>query len=325
MTSEEHLHTSEILAFRDRRLSGTERSTAAAHLLRCEECRDRLPKPTAEEFWNCLMGHDEKRLEATGIGSIWMSAKDWFSEAIFDRFALRNAVFASVLLLAVLGFSLLLLIGPEGSPINNKLVAVVGDPKPEDTIPPASFDDPHRREVPNPDTSSSTAKSHRSVPETTEGKSGRPISAHERKVVKQRVSRQVSETGSRKLAETRGNAPCGKQRFVVLEARLTDEGLLLTWEKVPGAAYNVYLSDLDERLAAHFETSDKTSYLVTAKLDPEIIYRLRLVASLENGERIVSESKNFTINDLKKGSRSFGSNVVRKKTAASVRCVEVKQ
>ena len=101
---------------------------------------------------------------------------------------------------------------------------------------------------------------------------------------------------------------------------------MLKWGRIAGAiSYNVYLSDLDEKLIDSFETADETSHLVTAELEKETVYRLRLIAKLENGERVVSESRNFRISNPAKDSQSAGDLTTRKRTAASVRCVEVKQ
>lgn len=326
MTSEEHLEISEILAFRERRLSGTKRSAAAAHLLRCEECRDRLPKPTVEEFWKCLMGEDEERPEVIGIGSARASAKDWLSEAIFDRLAVRNAVFASLLLLAVLGFSLLLLIGPEGSPINSNLVAAVGDNVQHEVPYPTQADGPGSDKP--ADTSGSSSDSRRDISETPQKNSGLADQTLNGENLEKLNDRQLSRPVPKRRAKARG-IPCGDQRFISLEAKHTEGGLQLKWDKVKGVlAYNLYISDLDEKLIAHFETSDQTSYLVKANLDEKTIYRLRLIATLESGERIVSESQNLKIENLKASPQTMGNlgNLsFKKRTAATVRCLEVKQ
>lgn len=327
MTSEEHLHTSDILAFRERRLSGAERSQTAAHLIRCEDCRDRLPKPTANEFWRAVMGSDnEECLETNTISTSWTSLRGYIAALTISRLVFRNAIFPGILLLALLSFSVFLMMPPSGSPVNENLIAAVGDTKPQDMVQPLNYDDPGGEHVVGAVPQPSQGSSSRPITDTPEKSPARRIPAPERRISRQPKSLRTDALGIRKQADTRGNTLCGGQRFVALGVKLTDEGLQLTWDKVKGAMkYDVYLSDLDERLISHFETADQTSYLVTTKLAPEKVHRLRLIASLENGERIVSESQNFTINDLKNGPRSFSGNGGRKKTAASVRCVEVKQ
>ena len=126
-------------------------------------------------------------------------------------------------------------------------------------------------------------------------------------------------------SETRGKLPCAGQTSVRLEARLTETGLLLRWDKVRGTVkLNVYLSDLDEKLIDHFETVDRTSHMVSAKLDSETVYSLRLIVTLESGEKIVSESQNFRVDGLANNAKSNGAVSVQRKTAATVRCVEAK-
>ena len=141
-------------------------------------------------------------------------------------------------------------------------------------------------------------------------------------VTTRKVATKVPEVRN---SETRGKLPCGGQRSVGLEARLTETGLLLRWNKVRGTVkLSVYLSDLDEKLIDHFETVDRTSHLVSAKLENETVYSLRLIVTLESGERIVSESQNFKVGDLTNNAKSIGAVSVQKKTAATVRCVEAK-
>lgn len=325
MTSE-HLQISDILAYRERRLSAEDHTMAARHLIRCADCRDSLPTPTVDEFWNCLMGSYEETIESPIRVPVWIAIKEPLAGTVFGRPAVRNALFASLLGVAILGFSLFLLM-PGGTLENNNLVAAVDDTDRYDETHPTNFERAVKDEVSNTDTSPSPSPPKRPNSELAEKGTAKSNPERNRKISGRISDRRISSTrGSRKQAGTRGKVSCGGQRSVNLEAEHTEAGLLLKWEKVRGAVtYSIYLSDLDERLIDHFETSEKTSYLVTAELDPETTYRLRMIATLENGERIVSESHNFTMNELKKGSRSFGNTGSSKKTVAPVRCVEVKQ
>lgn len=271
------------------------------------------------------MGSDDQPRETTGLGSASASAKAYLAGTIFGIPAIRNSVTAGLLLFAILSFSLFLIM-PEGSPVNENLIAAVDDDNPPYRLDPITPDGPIHNEVSNTDVSTSSPGSNRQDLETTERKPSKAAIAPAKRAVPKTSDRGLPTTRSMRQAETRGNVPCGGQRVVGLEAKPTEEGLLLKWDKITGAiSYNVYLSDLDERLIDHFETADQTSYLVTAELDKEAVYRLRLIANLENGERIVSESQNFKISDLAKSTQSTGTIQVRKRTAATVRCVEVKQ
>lgn len=325
MTSEEHLQTSDILLFRERKLSATDHTAATRHLLQCPECRNRLPLPTADELWRAVMGGEEETLEATGIGAGGTSAKNYLAGKLFGQQALRNAIFASFLVIAILGFSLFLFM-PGGHSENENLVGAVGDTDLHDVIHQVNPDEPIHDEAANTEDSASSPGSSRLRSETADTKSSKATVDRKKETVQKANKRPFPSTRPPRQAETRGNVPCGGQRSVGLEARNTEEGLLLKWDKIAGAiSYNVYLSDLDERLVDHFETADQTSHVVPTKLNEETVYRLRLIAKLESGERVVSESQNFKIGYLIKGSQSPGNLTIRKKTAASVRCVEVKQ
>lgn len=322
MTSEEHLHTSDILAFRERRLSGPEHSAATRHLLQCAECRGQLPLPTPDELWRCLWGSDEESSQLTN-SSLWSSAKA-SARAIFGQLAFRSAVFAGLLLIAIAGLSWFLRMPVSSAVDENMIAAVTNNDSAHFTHPP----------LPNGSAQDETVNIGTPVPSGDPGKmrsemSSRSLSKPDgaRVPTSQRAnSRELSRGEPQRQAQTRGNAPCALQRFIVLDVRRSEAGLVVKWDKVKGAVkYSLYISDLDERLIDHFETSDQISYLVKAELDTKAVYRLRLIATLENGDRIVSESQNFKVDELTKGSQSLGNIGVRKKTAASVRCVEVKQ
>lgn len=316
MTSEEHLQISEILAFRQGELLQTDHTAAARHLVHCGECRDLLPTPSPDEFWNCLLGADQEIDEAEGIRTWKSFIPDWS----FGRTAVRNAVFAGFLMFAVLGLSFVLLI-QQNFLGEESLIAVTEDDRGSPSIihPMLTGDPDHSGNM-----NSGEEVSSPSSPEIARDKDDtRPIkNAPGRKIKRKENGSDVSGRRSARRADARGNAPCGGQRSVGLVAKQTDAGLVLKWVKVPRAIlYNIYLSDLSERLIDSFKTDDETSYLVTADLEKDTVYRLRLIATLENGERIVSESQDFRVSELKEGTRTL----IRKKTPATVRCVEVKQ
>lgn len=317
MTSEEHLQISDILAYRERRLSADDHTMAARHLLRCAECREHLPLPTKEEFFNALFGDHLNDYEP----GTWESLKELLAQPILGGPAVRNAVFASLLLLALLGFSFLMWTQP-GSPFDENMVAVVTDVGGGDEFDSAA--DPHTpdRSICRPD---NTLDSRPIGPEKESDT--KPAASHTSKAARNGTGLRSTRPRPTQRAETRGaSGSCEGQRLVDLEVRSVESGLRLIWNKVPNAIlYTIYLSDLDERLIAQYETADETSYLVSVPLDKEKVYRWKLIATLKEGERVVSESQNFKVGDPRNGTRSPESTGVRKKTAASVRCAEVKQ
>lgn len=325
MTSEDHLQISDILAYREKRLSEDDHTVAARHLLRCAECRDRLPLPTAEELWRVVMGDDEKVLNATGIGSAWISAKDFLEGARLGQLSIRNAVFASFLVIAVLGFSLFLIL-PGGSSRNEDFVAAAENDAQEDFLYSKKIEGNGSDNKPaDTNASASSSDSRRVASETPDKNSGLPSRTRKVGSLEKQNNPQLSQFDPKRQTKARGT-PCGGQRFISLEAMYTEAGLLLKWDKLKRAlAYNIYISDLDEKLIDRFETPDQTTYLVTAKLEEKSVYRLRLIATLETGERIASEAQNFKLEDLKQGAVKMGSLIVRRRTPATVRCPEVKK
>lgn len=274
------------------------------HLLACKECRAKLPSVTPQKFRDCVLGADIPRLDE--------------SEQEYRFLNLPVLSFARVGAFA--GFAVLLLagiyfVGVHGLNSSRDIVVRSNEPpietvfevKPEGSVVgTASGERDHAATRPTIQTDVTTP----------------PSNLKTRQVTTRKV---VTKAPEIRNSEARGKLPCGGQRFVGLEARLSETGLLLRWDKVHGTVkLNVYLSDLDEKLIDHFETVDRTSHLVSAKLDNETVYRLRLIVTLESGEKIVSESQNFRVGDLANNAKSNGAVSVQRKTAATVRCVEAK-
>ncbi|MBX3290401.1 MAG: hypothetical protein KF855_13770 [Acidobacteria bacterium] len=323
MTNEEHLQISNIIAYRERRLSEEDHTMAARHLLRCADCRDRLPLPTPDEFWTCVTGGGEQFTETTGWASTWSAIKESF--AAFRQPVVRNAVFAGLLLFGVIGLSLLLMT-PQGPSENDMLIAAAGDNPSRETIHSERHGEPIRTGTADSDVSGSSPDSNTRHSKATDTRPAKPAQVPDRQFSRKQAVRPRSRPRPPQVAESRGQSQCGGQQTVGLSVKQTDEGLLLRWDRVPGAVlYNVYLSDLDERLVDSFETADETSYLVKAELVKETIYRLRLIATLKSDERIVSESRNFKVSDLTLESKSVGNIGSGRRTSATVRCAEVKQ
>jgi hypothetical protein len=318
MISEQHLQISEILAFRERRLSATEHTAAAHHLLQCSECRAQLPLPTTEEFWNCLMGGDERTVKTKG----WIAVKSYLANSLFGRSAARKAVLVSTFLAAVAGLSLSLVFNRFSEPADN-MVAVVADK--ETTGKTLTTLDEERpsgsatRTDRNPDEqvlgATSTRGNRRSAGTPLSVKDRRPMSIVRAAAPERTVSRNVDTRGS--------NVPCGANLTIGLETTATGSAVRLIWGKVKGAvSYEVFLSDLDAHLVDNYETTDGTAYTVTRPLDPDKIYRWKLLVTLRDGKTIVGTSENFKVK-ADTASRETLPGIVRfgNKKSASVRCV----
>lgn len=301
--NQDHLSAAEVAMFRADSFSSRS-IEIGRHLLACKECRAKLPSVTPQEFRDCVLGADIPRLDE--------------SEQEYRFLNLPVLSYARVG--AIAGFAVLLLAGiyfvsVQGLNSSGDIVVRSNEP-PIETV----FEVKPEGSVAG---TSSGERDHAATRSTIQTDlSTRPSNKKVSQVTTRKVATKVPEVRN---SETRGNLPCGGQRSVGLEARLTETGLLLRWNKVRGTVkLSVYLSDLDEKLIDHFETVDRTSHLVSAKLENETVYSLRLIVTLESGERIVSESQNFKVGDLTNNAKSIGAVSVQKKTAATVRCVEAK-
>ncbi len=301
--NQDHLSAAEVAMFREDSFSSRS-IEIGRHLLACKECRAKLPSVTPQEFRDCVLGADIPRLDESEQEYRFLN----FPVLSFARVG-AFAGFA-VLLLAGIYF-----VGVQGLNSSGDIVVRSNEPPIETVF-----------EVKPEGSVASTTSVVRDQAATRPTIQTEVTTTPTNLKKSQPITRKVATKGPEvRNSETRGKLPCGGQRSVGLEARLTETGLLLRWNKVRGTVkLNVYLSDLDEKLIDHFETVDQTSHVVSAKLDNETVYSLRLIVTLESGERIVSESQNFKVGDLTNNAKSSGAVSVQKKTAATVRCVEAK-
>lgn len=76
MNQNEHLTEQQLLDYSADRLEGEEENTVSRHLLMCEECRNRMPPPTAEQFLRAIfgVGKDDSEFTEEDISSM---AANW--------------------------------------------------------------------------------------------------------------------------------------------------------------------------------------------------------------------------------------------------------
>lgn len=322
-----HLDISEIAAFgtgpRSEQCDETLR-----HLLKCRDCRNLLPMPTAKEFWRSVL-EDRARSQAEERTDSPLSRIVSLSQGFgrLDAFLrpTRSGAFAVMLFLAVAGFSMLLMFGPPDQTGEDTVSQV------KDTYIPAyrSEETPVTSNVEGPTNADTGAESRVEISKSSRLSRERQVESKRSVVISgKRKSRLPvnSAIKSMKRSETRGSGTsCGENSTVGFVIDSTGSGPRLHWGKVPGAnSYTVYLSDLDERLIDQFETESATSYVSSAKLEPETTYKWKLVVSLKGGRTILATSQNFRPVDLQENKRGT-SITLRKKRAASVRCSEDKQ
>ncbi len=216
----DHLSAAEVATFREDSFSSRS-IEIGRHLLACKECRTKLPSVTPQEFRDCVVGADGARLDES-------EHKSRFFNLPVLSFA-RVGVFAgfAVLLLAGIYF-----VGVQGLNSSGDIVVRSNEPpietffevKPEGSVVgTASGERDHAATRPTIQTDVTTPPSNLKMSQ----------------VRTRKVATKVPEVQN---SETRGKLPCGGQRSVGLEARLTETGLLLRWNKVRGTVkLNVYL------------------------------------------------------------------------------------
>ncbi|MGH9947090.1 MAG: hypothetical protein ACRD6X_07830 [Pyrinomonadaceae bacterium] len=283
--------------------------------------------PTIQEFRRAVFNEPEdlRNPESTDrsivgrlLAAVWLS-----TERGLSILPTRSAAVAGLLILATVGFSLLILV-PQFTPTNNE-VAAAGDGAEtySSNAVALSSDEPDRR------TGSGTEEENR----IKERHSNRPPENIDRMSSRGRDRKLLGSSerspSKRVLADsqTRGSIkPCSESASVVVELGGTETGVRLSWQKVAGAlAYTAYLSDLDERLIDQFETGEAMSRSITSNLGPDTTYKWTLIVDLKNGKRIQVTTRNFKPSELIKSSDKIRAVPLRNRSVASiVRCTEDK-
>lgn len=307
----EHLQVSHITLFRKGSLSREALRQASRHLLTCRDCRDLLPKPSLKEFLDSIfIERDNSVFTDDAVESL---GKKLISLLSSFRPMLRP-VFAALLFIAITGgLSLWFLSNPNNS-TNANLVASIDSSELDrnDGVPPLlkhETDQPTRKSPPS-------------------GTSRSPISTNQRAATKSSVLRsglpQKSKVNAPVNSETRNlDVRCGPIDSIGLDTVAFDDGVKLVWSNVPKAArYAIYISDLNEKLVDHFETENETSYVSKARFEQDVVYKWRLVVTLQSGETISSGSQRFSLNDSGEINSDKRKLRLQKRGSPNLRCTE---
>jgi hypothetical protein len=105
-----------------------------------------------------------------------------------------------------------------------------------------------------------------------------------------------------------------------LAFEIIGENIVIKWKKVLNASkYHLYVSDEDEILLDEYETEQETSYVLKKPLDPQKIYKWKVVVTLEDGKTIVADSQKISIKNLRLDQKNL-----KRKKKSDVRCSESK-
>lgn len=307
--NQNHLSAAEVAMFREESLSSRS-IEIGRHLLTCKECRTKLPSVTTQEFRNCVLERE-----------VVNDAKVTFTSRLFPNVRLprlsvaRAAGFAGfVILLAGLYLVRVQsgLMDSEPMLAKNETTGVQLEsllPESRSVIEPP----PVERAQPNPKGSEKTDErsERREAPKETGLSPGRKPEGRAPAV---------------RTAETRGDEnPCSGGTTVSLESNTNGKEIFLKWNPVKGAAaYDIYISDLEENLIDHFESDSQTQYRSTVELEPERTYRWKLIITLRNGNKIVGPPQTLKPGALQNSRMKLGATVNNQRGAFAVRCVAAK-
>lgn len=307
----EHLQISEISHFRNGTLSREDIRLTSRHLLECLRCRELLPKPTSKEFLDSIfIERDNSAFTDDADESLGRKLISLLSSF---RPMLRPAFAALLFMVLTGGVSLWFLSNPNNS-TNANLVASIDSRELDrnDGVPPIlkhATDQPTRKSPPSgtsrsPISTNQKAANNRSMP-----RSGLP---------------QKSKVNAPVNSETRNlDAPCGSIESIGLDTVAFDDGVKLAWSNVPKAArYAIYISDLNEKLVDHFETENENSYVSKARFEHDVVYKWRLVVTLQSGETISSGSQRFSLNDSGENNSDKRKLRLQKRSSPNLRCTE---
>lgn len=328
MKIEGHLHKNTIGIFRQRKLSATERHEIAHHLLGCDDCRRLLPRPQVADFWASVLS--ENRQIETKASDRLVAGRFGFLSTFRVHFGQPVALSACVLLFAVLGFSFLFFLGQVSSPIDGSEVALAPDAREYDA-------NGISEDTSLGSQSSGTGEFEPKIPldSLPETQNDNNASASKPDAIRRTnprnnrfsSSKTVDRVRAAAASDTRGSIEdCRDQKSIGTLMKATERGVELRWEKLPDAIkYTVYVSDFDERLIDEYETTDNTSHVVVAELDPKITYKWKLLITLKNGRTITGTSQNFTSKGVSANrTKKREPDLAKRNAAAKIRCAERK-
>ena len=298
MTNIKHLTNNQLIAYNDGSLERGESHTIGKHLLKCPECRKKLPLPSVEKFWSALLTDNE--LDDRQADEKPMDEKSRFSflSGIPSFWNLNsNLVFGGAALVMLLSLSILIWMN-----ISNQPTDVVQSLEVNDNFR-AELEFPLVNQTPLKNSQGNSSNVKNIAPDPIQKKQNAnlpksPVSQN--KVNRDAEKKNPAEKPQSVFSTTRGvSAKCSENREVEIELSLSKENLVFKWKKVPKAVkYHLYISDDEEILIDEYETSDETTFVLNKKLDPLKTYKWKIIITLENGQTIPGPSNKFTVKDF---------------------------
>ena len=293
MTNIKHLTNNQLTAYYDGLLDEHESHTVGKHLLKCPECRKRLPLPSVEKFLSALLTDDEPNEKPIDEKSRFS-----FLSGISSLWNLNSSLaFGCAAMVVLSSISVFIWLNNSNPPMDVVQSFEVTDNFKSEIEFPLANQKPtttNREDISN-------AKRVESEPIQKKPNANLPKSPVSQNKVNRDLEKKIpTEKPNKVFSATRGvSAKCGESREVEIELSGSKENLVFKWKKVPNAAkYHLYISDEEEILIDEFETESETTFVLNRKLDPLKTYKWKIIITLENGQTIPGPSNKFTVKDF---------------------------
>ena len=324
MNESEHLTEKQLTDYFDNSLERAEKREIGRHLLDCDFCLERMPKPSPAQLWAALMtdgAEDDPVCNKTILADKFEFIAGFLKQPKLLAWS-AGALAVCLVFSAFIWLNAAKLSGTDWELVENfePVPSVKGAEervRPENplelssAIGKLSSDVTPRSPSPGQLIRTMPGKANR-IPKTALGNESvgktqtEPIGAP--RVMRGSIS-----------AIRGGTMPrCAEPGAALSAESLTGEDVRLRWKRVPKAAkYHIYVSDDEEILIDEFESGEATEYVVKKTLDAAKIYKWKVVITLEDGRTISGDALEFTVKDVQSAQKKSNG-----RQKSPVRCAE---
>lgn len=310
MKTSEHVTRNQIAAFGAGSLATSDSRTVGGHLIRCVECRSLLPMPDSAEVWTAVTSEQDFR-ESRQTSKL-QSLKPYYDQTVAGLFGIRNRLaWAGGLLMLILSLTALFIFSVSNQQGSETEMARSFEPENPVQVSNDNRSNEMNTAIPVSPGNDSGVKE---IPTTTDGE----LRGRKPKATATSPDHRTTSGTKRNIATTRGaTAPCTIGKTIEVEVASFRADLILRWKPVPKAAkYHLYVSDDSEVLVDEFETDQDTSYVLKKPLDPAKSYKMKIVITLESGQKLYVDAQTFTAKDFQSSLNGY-----KNKARSSTRCL----
>lgn len=288
MTNFKHLSQSELLAYSLGSLEKGVSQRLGKHLLHCVECRKLLPMPSVERFSAIVM------TDAETIDVPQKEEAEGFLSSLVSFLKFESVFVLGAGLIIIFSFSFLLWLNSADS---SREVVQTFDTESGSEI---NFPSPSQTPIVENSISSTNLNRAAAVPTPKNTKLVSPKQESSQNNPAQKSQKTSLKKTNETVSSTRGiTSKCGENQTIQIEFLSDRENFVFTWKAFPKAVkYHLYISDDEEILIDEFETESETSFKLKKTLDPMKSYKWKIIITLENGQKVVGDSRKFTLKDF---------------------------